>query len=61
MACHIFGTKPLPEPMMAYCELDSGNECNGNSIQNSIIFLQEYVFENVMCQNGSHFVQEEMS
>ena len=23
MACHLFGTKPLPEPMLAYCQLDS--------------------------------------
>ena len=23
MACRLFGTKPLPEPMMAYCQLDS--------------------------------------
>ena len=23
MACRLFGTKPLPEPMLAYCQLDS--------------------------------------
>ena len=23
MACRLFGTKPLPEPMLDYCELDS--------------------------------------
>ena len=23
MACRLFGAKPLPEPMMAYCQLDS--------------------------------------
>ena len=23
MACRLFGAKPLPEPMLAYCELDS--------------------------------------
>ena len=22
MACRLFGSKPLPEPMMAYCQLD---------------------------------------
>ena len=58
MACHVFGTKPLPEPMLAYCQLDSGNKCYGTLIQNSIIFIQEYVFENVICQNGNNFVQE---
>ena len=23
MACHLFGAKPLPEPMLTYCQLDS--------------------------------------
>ena len=23
MACRLFGAKPLPEPMLAYCQLDS--------------------------------------
>ena len=23
MACHLFGAKPLPEPMLAYYQLDS--------------------------------------
>ena len=23
MACRLFGTKPLPEPMLTYCQLDS--------------------------------------
>ena len=22
MACRLFGTKPLPEPMLTYCQLD---------------------------------------
>ena len=22
MACHLFGAKPLPEPMLTYCQLD---------------------------------------
>ena len=22
MACHLFGTKPLPEPMLGYCQMD---------------------------------------
>ena len=29
--------------------------------RNFIIFIQEYVFENVICQYGGHFVQGEMS
>ena len=23
MACRLFGAKPLPEPMLAYCQLDT--------------------------------------
>ena len=23
LGCHLVGTKPLPEPMLAYCQLDS--------------------------------------
>ena len=29
MACRLFGTKPLPEPMLAYCRLDSWKQISG--------------------------------
>ena len=29
MACCPFGTKPLPEPMLAYCQLDSWEQISG--------------------------------
>ena len=54
----LFGTKPLPEPMLAYCP---GNNFQWNSYRNCIIFIQEWAFEIVVCQNGGHFVQGEMS
>ena len=28
MTCGLFGTKPLPEPMLAYCQLDSWEHLN---------------------------------
>ena len=57
----LFGTKPLPEPMLVYCQLDSGISFKWNLNRNLIIFIQENAFENAVCQYGGHFVQEEMS
>ena len=57
MAYRLFGTKPLPEPMWAYCQLDLWEQISVNCI----IFIQENAFENIVCQNGGHFVQGEMS
>ena len=56
MACHLFGTKPFPEPLLAYCKLDPW-DLN----QNFIIFVQINWFKNVICQDGSHFVQGKMN
>ena len=41
MACCLFGTKPLPASMLAYCQLDSWEQILGNSNRNSINFIQE--------------------
>ena len=38
-----------------------GNKFQWNFNRYSTIFIQENTFENVVCQNGSHFVQGEMS
>ena len=51
MACRLFGAKPLPVPMVAYCQLDSWK------YRNSIIFIEGNAFEIVVDQNGGHFVQ----
>ena len=59
MTCHLFGAKTLP--MLAYCRLDSCNKFQWNLNQNSIISIKENAFEIVICQNGGHFVQGEMS
>ena len=53
MACRLFSVKPLPEPMMIYCQLDPQENI-------SVTFKPEfkkYIFENVVCQNGGHFAQ----
>ena len=51
MACHLFGAKLLPEPMLAYCQLDSKFQWNLN--WKPIIFIQENAFEIVVCQNDA--------
>ena len=38
MACLLFGAKPLPEPMLVYCQLDI---IKWNLNRNSVIFIQE--------------------
>ena len=59
MADRIFGAKPLSEPMMFFESWAAGNEFQWNLNLNFIILIQENTFENVVCQNGSHFVQGE--
>ena len=44
MACRLLGTKPLPEPMLAYCQLASWEQISVK------IFIQENAFEIVVCQ-----------
>ena len=59
MACRLFGANPLPQPMMAYSQLYSWEQISVKL--ESIIFIEENAFENVVCQNGVHLVQGEMS
>ena len=61
MACRLFGTKPLPEPSRFIVNWIPGNKFQWNSNWNSIMFIQENASEIVVCQNGGHFVQGEMS
>ena len=53
LACRLFDAKPLSKPMLEY-------------FSEIVIKIKHFsfhgnVFENVVCQNGSHFVQGEMS
>ena len=62
MVCHLFGE---PSHYLNQCWLivnwTLGNKFQWNLKLNSIIFIQENAFENAVCQNGGHFVQEELS
>ena len=60
MACRLFGAKPLPEPMLAYWQLDTWEQISVKFESEFIIFIQEKAFENVVCQNGGHFVLASM-
>ena len=61
IAWRLFGAKPLPEPMLIYCQSDYWEQVSVKFEQNFIISIQENPFENVVCQNGGHFVQNEIS
>ena len=60
MACRLVGAKPLPEPMLAYWQVNSGEQIQVK-FKSESIFIQEDLFENVACQNGGHFVQRYVS
>ena len=61
MACRLLGAKPLPELMLAYWQLDSWEQISVNFESELYHFNQENAFEYVVCQNGGHFIQGEMS
>ena len=48
MACRLTGAKPLSEPVLEKCYLDPGNLFQWNFNQNTTIFIQENVFQNVV-------------
>ena len=43
MACCLFGAKPLPDPMLIYCQLDPWQQASN---WNATFFIQENIFEN---------------
>ena len=47
MACRLFGAKPLPKPMLTYCEF---HMFQWASNKNEIILIQENAFKNVVCK-----------
>ena len=61
LACHLFGAKALPEPMLAHCQLDLKNKLQWNSNQNTKLFIEENAFKKCRLRNGGHFVPGEMS
>ena len=61
MTCRLFGAKPLPEPLLGYCQMDSWEQISVKFESEIYNFNQENAFENVVCQTGRHFVQGDMS
>ena len=61
MACRLFSAKPLPEPMLVYCQLDSREQIAVELELESYNFINENSFANFVCQNGSSFVQRKLS
>ena len=55
MAWYLFGTKPLPGPMMSYCNWAHGNTLSGNRIKTNNFSLTKSI---LICrlQNVGHFV-----
>ena len=56
MSCRLFGAKPSPGPMLTYCQLDSREQILMKFEPELIILIQENAIENIVCQNGGHFV-----
>ena len=47
MACRLFGAKPLPEPMLPYCQLDPWEQTHWHLNQNTLkLFIRENTLEN---------------
>ena len=55
MAWRLFGAKPLPEPMLSYCQLDPWEQLQWNLNQNKKFFI--HTLENVVSENGTRFFQ----
>ena len=50
VACHLFGTKPLPEPMLTNCQLDPKEQTSVEFKSKYMIFIHKNAFENVICE-----------
>ena len=59
MACHLFGAKPLPEPMLAYWRLDFWEQISVKLESKFCHFHIKNAFEIAMCQNGGHLLHGE--
>ena len=50
MVCRLFGSKPLSEPMLPYCQLDSEECISVKSYFKFKVYVQEDSLENVVCE-----------
>ena len=60
IACRLFGVKPLPEPMLIYCQLDPWQKTSLKFESKYEIFIHENAFETVSAK-GRPFCPGEMS
>ena len=50
MACRLLGAKPLPEPMLTYCQLDPQEQIfYYNSNKNTKLFIHENASATIVC------------
>ena len=61
MACRLFGAKPLPELMLAYCQLDHKEEISVKFGSKFIILIQENAFETSSAKMAAILSSGEMS
>ena len=50
MACRLSGAKPLPEPMLTYCQLDPQEQTSVKFESKYKTFIQENPVENIVCR-----------
>ena len=55
MACHLFSTEPLSEPMLAYCQLDHSKQSSVKFQSRFNHFHAEECIWKCCLENGSHF------
>ena len=58
MACRLFGAKPLPEPSSRTVNWTPGNKLQGNSNQNTKLFVHENAFETILCEMATILFRE---
>ena len=56
MACRLSGAKPLPEPMLAYCQLDSREYISVKFESEYYYFHSKKSIWKCRQENGGHFV-----
>ena len=61
MACHLFSAKPLPEPMLTYCQIDPQEWTSMKFKSKHKTFHSWKCIWKCRLWNGGHFVQGEMS
>ena len=50
MASRLIGAKPLPEPMLLYCQLDPKEHMSAKCCLISKVFIHEIAFENTVSE-----------